>query len=258
MTMTFHKYQGTGNDFIIIDNRNYIFPKKNSSLIASLCDRHFGIGADGLILLEDHKTVDFSMIYFNADGHESTMCGNGGRCIVAFAKELKLFKKTTTFYAIDGIHSAEINSDKVSLKMINVHDILVSKEFIFTNTGSPHHIEMVENLDDISVIEKARTIIDSLYSSEGCNINFVEQLDHQTFKVRTYERGVEDETLACGTGATAVAIAMYKIGKSDSNHIKLDVLGGYLEVQFIAKDESYTDIFLSGPAQLVFKGTLNL
>jgi diaminopimelate epimerase len=258
MTMTFHKYQGTGNDFIIIDNRNYIFPKKNSSLIASLCDRHFGIGADGLILLEDHKTVDFSMIYFNADGHESTMCGNGGRCIVAFAKELKLFKKTTTFYAIDGIHSAEINSDKVSLKMINVHDILVSKEFIFTNTGSPHHIEMVENLDDISVIEKGRTIIDSLYSSEGCNINFVEQLDHQTFKVRTYERGVEDETLACGTGATAVAIAMYKIGKSDSNHIKLDVLGGYLEVQFIAKDESYTDIFLSGPAQLVFKGTLNL
>jgi len=256
--MTFHKYQGTGNDFIIIDNRNYIFPKKNSSLIASLCDRHFGIGADGLILLEDHKTVDFSMIYFNADGHESTMCGNGGRCIVAFAKELKLFKKTTTFYAIDGIHSAEINSDKVSLKMINVHDILVSKEFIFTNTGSPHHIEMVENLDDISVIEKARTIIDSLYSSEGCNINFVEQLDHQTFKVRTYERGVEDETLACGTGATAVVIAMYKIGKSDSNHIKLDVLGGYLEVQFIAKDESYTDIFLSGPAQLVFKGTLNL
>jgi len=256
--MTFHKYQGTGNDFIIIDNRNYIFPKKNSSLIASLCDRHFGIGADGLILLEDHKTVDFSMIYFNADGHESSMCGNGGRCIVAFAKELKLFKKTTTFYAIDGIHSAEINSDKVSLKMINVHDILVSKEFIFTNTGSPHHIEMVENLDDISVIEKARTIIDSLYSSEGCNINFVEQLDHQTFKVRTYERGVEDETLACGTGATAVAIAMYKIGKSDSNHIKLDVLGGYLEVQFIAKDESYTDIFLSGPAQLVFKGTLNL
>ena len=256
--MTFHKYQGTGNDFIIIDNRNYIFPKKNSSLIASLCDRHFGIGADGLILLEDHKTVDFSMIYFNADGHESTMCGNGGRCIVAFAKELELFKKTTTFYAIDGIHSAEINSDKVSLKMINVHDILVSKEFIFTNTGSPHHIEMVENLDDISVIEKGRTIIDSLYSSEGCNINFVEQLDHQTFKVRTYERGVEDETLACGTGATAVAIAMYKIGKSDSNHIKLDVLGGYLEVQFIAKDESYTDIFLSGPAQLVFKGTLNL
>ena len=258
MTITFHKYQGTGNDFIIIDNRNYIFPKKNSSLIASLCDRHFGIGADGLILLEDHKTVDFSMIYFNANGHESTMCGNGGRCIVAFAKELKLFKKNTTFYAIDGIHSAEINSDKVSLKMINVHDILVSKEFIFTYTGSPHHIEMVENLDDISIIEKGRTIIDSLYSSEGCNINFVEQLDHQTFKVRTYERGVEDETLACGTGATAVAIAMYKIGKSDSNHIKLDVLGGHLEVQFIAHEESFTDIVLSGPAQFVFKGTLNL
>jgi len=142
--------------------------------------------------------------------------------------------------------------------MINVHDILVSKEFIFTNTGSPHHIEMVENLDDISVIEKGRTIIDSLYSSEGCNINFVEQLDHQTFKVRTYERGVEDETLACGTGATAVAIAMYKIGKSDSNHIKLDVLGGHLEVQFIAHEESFTDIVLSGPAQFVFKGTLNL
>ena len=258
MTVTFHKYQGNGNDFIIIDNRNFNFPKNDSSLIASLCDRHFGIGADGLILLEDHENVDFSMIYFNADGHESTMCGNGGRCIVAFAKELKLFKKSTTFYAIDGIHFAEINSDKVSLQMIDVHDVLVSKDFIFTNTGSPHHIEIVENLNNLSVIDRGRAIIKSLYSSEGCNINFVEQLDHKTFKVRTYERGVEDETLACGTGVTAVAIAMHKIGKSDSNHIKLDVLGGYLEVQFIAKDESYTDIFLSGPAQLVFKGTLNL
>ena len=186
------------------------------------------------------------------------MCGNGGRCIVAFARELKLFKKSTTFYAIDGIHSAEINSDKVSLQMIDVHDVLVSKDFIFTNTGSPHHIEIVENLNNLSVIDRGRAIIKSLYSSEGCNINFVEQLDHKTFKVRTYERGVEDETLACGTGVTAVAIAMHKIGKSDSNHIKLDVLGGHLEVQFIAKQESYTDIVLSGPAQLVFKGTLNL
>jgi len=258
MTVTFHKYQGIGNDFIIIDNRNFNFPKNDSSLIASLCDRHFGIGADGLILLEDHENVDFSMIYFNADGHESTMCGNGGRCIGAFAKELKLFKKATTFYAIDGIHSAKINSDKVSLQMIDVHDVLVSKDFIFMNTGSPHHVEIVENLDDLSVIEKGRAIIYSLYSSEGCNINFVEQLDHQTFKVRTYERGVEDETLACGTGATAVAIAMHKIGKSDSNHIKLGVLGGHLEVQFIPHEKSYTDIVLSGPAQFVFKGTLNL
>jgi diaminopimelate epimerase len=258
MTVTFHKYQGTGNDFIIIDNRNFNFPKNDSSLIASLCDRHFGIGADGLILLEDHENVDFSMIYFNADGHESTMCGNGGRCIVAFAKELKLFKKATTFYAIDGIHLAKINSDKVSLQMIDVHNVLVSKDFIFMNTGSPHHIEIVENLNNLSVIDRGRGIIQSLYSSEGCNINFVEQLDHKTFKVRTYERGVEDETLACGTGVTAVAIAMHKIGKSDSNHIKLEVLGGHLEVQFIAKEERYTDIILSGPAKLVFKGTLNL
>jgi diaminopimelate epimerase len=258
MTVTFHKYQGTGNDFIIIDNRNFNFPKNDSSLIASLCDRHFGIGADGLILLEDHENVDFSMIYFNADGHESTMCGNGGRCIVAFAKELKLFKKATTFYAIDGIHLAKINSDKVSLQMIDVHNVLVSKDFIFMNTGSPHHIEIVENLNNLSVIDRGRGIIQSLYSSEGCNINFVEQLDHKTFKVRTYERGVEDETLACGTGVTAVAIAMHKIGKSDSNHIKLEVLGGHLEVEFIAKEERYTDIILSGPAKLVFKGTLNL
>ena len=258
MTMTFHKYQGTGNDFIIIDNRNYIFPKKNSSLIASLCDRHFGIGADGLILLEDHKTVDFSMIYFNADGHESTMCGNGGRCIVAFAKELKLFKKTTTFYAIDGIHSAEINSDKVSLQMIDVHDVLVTKDFIFMNTGSPHHVEIVENLDDLSVIEKGRAIIYSLYSSEGCNINFVEQLDHQTFKVRTYERGVEDETFSCGTGATATAIAMNAIGKTTSNHIQLDVEGEKLEVSFTKEGSVYNNVLLKGPATFVFQGEINL
>ena len=208
MTMTFHKYQGTGNDFIIIDNRNYIFPKKNSSLIASLCDRHFGIGADGLILLEDHKTVDFSMIYFNADGHESTMCGNGGRCIVAFAKQLDLIKNETTFDAVDGLHYATIENGIVSLKMIDVKSIELSNTHSFLNTGSPHHINFSENIDTINVKELGAKIrYGAPYFKEGTNVNFAEKTSDNSFKVRTYERGVEDETLACGTGAVASAIA---------------------------------------------------
>ncbi|MEZ7945997.1 MAG: diaminopimelate epimerase [Flavobacteriaceae bacterium] len=256
MMISFYKYQGTGNDFIILDNRDCLFPKNNNSLIASLCDRHFGIGADGLILLEDDENSDFKMVYFNADGNESTMCGNGGRCMVAFAKKLQLFDKTTKFLAIDGIHHAKIEASTVSLQMIDVHEVKVSKKSIFTDTGSPHHVEIVDHLDDFPVVEQARKIINTNYSTEGCNINFVEQLKDETFKVRTYERGVEDETLACGTGATAVAIAMHKMNKSSSNHIKLVVLGGNLEVQFNAHQGRYTNIVLSGPTTFVFEGTI--
>ena len=256
--MSFHKYQGTGNDFIIFDNRALFFPKKNNVLISTLCDRHFGIGADGLILLENDKNSDFKMVYFNADGNESTMCGNGGRCIVAFAKKLQLFNKKTSFLAIDGLHYATIDHSSVSLQMIDVSEVRISEHSIFVDTGSPHHIEIVDDLDNFPVVEQARKIINYNYSIEGCNVNFVEQLNDKTFKVRTYERGVEDETLACGTGVTAVAIAMHKINKTNSNHIKLNVLGGNLEVKFIAKKDSYSNIVLSGPAQFVFKGTLNL
>lgn len=258
MYKNFYKYQGTGNDFIIFDNRTLFFPKRNNELISTLCNRHFGIGADGLILLENDKNSDFKMVYFNADGNESTMCGNGGRCIVAFAQKLHLFDKKTSFLAIDGLHHATIDASSVSLQMIDVSEVRISEHSIFVNTGSPHHIEIVDDLEHFPVIDKARKIIKSKYSTEGCNVNFVEQLNDNTFKVRTYERGVEDETLACGTGVTAVAIAMHKINKTNSNHIKLKVLGGNLEVKFIAEHDRYANVVLSGPTQFVFKGTLSL
>lgn len=258
MDKNFYKYQGTGNDFIIFDNRTLFFPKRNNELISTLCNRHFGIGADGLILLENDKNSDFKMVYFNADGNESTMCGNGGRCIVAFAEKLHLFDKKTSFLAIDGLHHATIDAGSVSLQMIDVSEVHISEHSIFVNTGSPHHIEIVDDLEHFPVIDKARRIIKSKYSTEGCNINFVEQLNDNTFKVRTYERGVEDETLACGTGVTAVAIAMHKINKTNSNHIKLSVLGGSLEVKFIAEHDRYANVVLSGPTQFVFKGNLSL
>ncbi len=258
MDKNFYKYQGTGNDFIIFDNRTLFFPKRNNELISTLCNRHFGIGADGLILLENDKNSDFKMVYFNADGNESTMCGNGGRCIVAFAQKLHLFDKKTSFLAIDGLHHATIDASSVSLQMIDVSEVRISEHSIFVNTGSPHHIEIVDDLEHFPVIDKARKIIKSKYSTEGCNVNFVEQLNDNTFKVRTYERGVEDETLACGTGVTAVAIAMHKVNKTNSNHIKLNVLGGNLEVKFIAEHDRYVNVILSGPTQFVFKGTLSL
>jgi len=258
MNVSFYKYQGTGNDFIIFDNRALFFPKKNNLLISNLCNRHFGIGADGLILLENDENSNFKMIYYNADGNESTMCGNGGRCIVAFAKKLQLFNKKTKFSAIDGMHYAEINGNKVSLQMINVNDIKVFGNSVFTNTGSPHHVEVVDNLEDFPVVIKGRQIINKHYQTEGCNVNFAEQLNNETFKVRTYERGVEDETLACGTGVTAVAIAMHFNKKSSNNRIKLIVLGGSLEVQFKEHKGDYTDIILSGPATFVFEGKIAL
>jgi diaminopimelate epimerase len=186
------------------------------------------------------------------------MCGNGGRCIVAFAKKLQLFEHKTKFSAIDGIHYAEINDHKVSLQMINVNDIKVSGNSSFTNTGSPHHVEVVTNLANIKVVEKGREIINNYYQTEGCNINFVEQLNNETFKVRTYERGVEDETLACGTGVTAVAIAMHFNKKSSSNRIELIVPGGSLEVKFKEDKGNYTNIMLLGAATFVFEGKIAL
>lgn len=256
MNVSFYKYQGTGNDFIIFDNRKLFFPKRNTLLISRLCDRHMGIGADGLILLEKDENSDFKMIYFNADGHQSTMCGNGGRCIVSFAEKLQLFNKSTKFSAIDGIHSAEINDGVVSLQMMDVNEVKVSKNSVFIDTGSPHHIEIVDNLDDFQVVDQGRKIINASYQTEGCNINFVEKLNNETFKVRTYERGVEDETLACGTGVTAVAIAMHHINISSSNHIKLMVPGGKLEIKFNEHKGNYTDVILSGPATFVFEGNI--
>lgn len=258
MELTFYKYQGTGNDFVIVDNRQELFPKNNTKLVARLCDRKFGIGADGLMLLESSKNTDFKMVYYNADGNFSTMCGNGGRCLVAFAEYLGVISKNTTFEAVDGLHEATIKGNIVNLKMIDVDNIIVKNEYAFADTGSPHHVELVENIGDFDVFTNGKRIRNEIYGTEGSNVNFVTQQNDTTFRVRTYERGVEDETLACGTGVTAVALAMHKTQKTESTDIKLIVEGGELSVSFIPEKDGYTNVYLKGPAVQVFKGTIHL
>jgi diaminopimelate epimerase len=258
MDLTFYKYQGTGNDFVMIDNRTQFFPKADISLVHQLCDRHFGIGADGLILLENDFDSDFKMAYYNADGNESTMCGNGGRCIVAFAHQLGIISNKTSFNAVDGLHYATIENGTVSLQMIDVSDIQVHSDAVFAYTGSPHHVQLVENLSEFPVCTVGKKIRTEVYGKAGSNINFVEQINDCTFKVRTYERGVEDETLACGTGVTAVAIAMHKTNKTTSNSIILPVEGGELNVTFEVENDTYTNVFLKGSAEFVFKGNINI
>lgn len=254
--LTFYKYQGTGNDFVMIDNRQNIISKNDTKKIQFLCDRKFGIGADGLILLENSNTVDFKMVYFNADGNESTMCGNGGRCLVAFANMLGVIDKETTFEAIDGLHYATISRDVVSLQMQNVVNIEDKIDAYFLNTGSPHHVAMVPNVLGVDVVTEGRRIRNEVYGKEGSNVNFVEQLSNDTFRIRTYERGVEDETLSCGTGATAVALAMYDSGLTNSNNVKIKVEGGELQISFENLNSAYKNVFLIGKANLVFKGEI--
>lgn len=255
--MTFYKYQGTGNDFIIVDNRLQIINKNDTKRIAELCDRRFGIGADGFILLENDSEVDFKMVYYNADGNESSMCGNGGRCITAFAKFLGIIQNTAEFIAIDGRHKAKIEGDKVYLQMQDVSKVEDYSNHLFLNTGSPHHVQIVSELNEFDVKNKGSEIrYGEPYNQAGTNVNFVEQLEADRFQVRTYERGVEDETFSCGTGVTAVALAMHKSGKTKNNSVHLITPGGLLKVTFETNDNGYSNIWLIGPAQQVFKGEL--
>ncbi|MFT4942569.1 MAG: diaminopimelate epimerase [Flavobacteriales bacterium] len=258
MQILFYKYQGTGNDFVLIDNRQQNFPKKNTKLVAQFCDRKFGVGADGLILLEKHPSLDFSMVYYNADGYESSMCGNGGRCMVHFASFLGVIKTQTQFMAIDGLHQATIKDNTVALQMADVGEITTHEHYSFLNTGSPHHVEMVSNLEQLNVFEKGRAIRNGMYGTQGANVNFVSQISEDTFAVRTYERGVEDETLSCGTGVTAVAIAMFETGKTKQTKVYLNTQGGTLSVSFIKETNRYTAIVLEGLAIQVYKGIWEL
>lgn len=252
--MKFHKYQGTGNDFVMIDNRDEFFPKDNTELVAKLCDRRFGIGADGLILLENDSETDFRMVYYNSDGNQSSMCGNGGRCIVAFAKKLGIIENQTKFIATDGLHFATIENDVVSLQMKDVDEVKIFENYVFLDTGSPHHVVLVDDLENLDVkTEGAKIRYSDLYGKAGSNVNFVKQTGENSFVIRTYERGVENETLSCGTGATAVAIAMNALNKVTSDEIKIKVQGGELEVSF-TKDLLYKDIFLKGEALYVYEG----
>ncbi|ADQ19058.1 diaminopimelate epimerase [Leadbetterella byssophila DSM 17132] len=250
--MKFYKYQGTGNDFVMIDNRSNTFQGD----VAALCHRRFGIGADGLILIEKEEGYDFRMRYFNADGAEGSMCGNGGRCAVQFASDLGIFEGKTSFIAVDGPHEAEITDKKVSLKMIDVHPLEEVPEGYFLNTGSPHLIIFTENVDAIDVSTEGAKIRYNEYwmAKGGVNVNYVQVLSPSSIKVRTYERGVEDETYSCGTGVTAASIISHFI-KGVSTRVEVETLGGNLEVQF-DPGSLITKVLLTGPAQKVFEGEL--
>ena len=253
MIIEFYKYQGTGNDFIMIDDREKEFDLTDNDLIAALCERRMGIGADGLILLREHGTLDFEMIYFNADGKESSMCGNGGRCIIAFAQMLEMTGNETTFMAIDGEHKGRLMDDGIYLQMQDVKKIEGVGDGLVLNTGSPHYIEMVDELDYIDVDKQGRKIRNSApFKKDGINVNFV--LDASELQVRTYERGVEAETLSCGTGVVATAIAMHYANCIEETLVNVKTKGGELTVSFEEFNGGYRNIWLSGEASMVFAG----
>ena len=260
MKINFSKYHGAGNDFVLIDNRTTKYNLTNNT-VASLCNRHLGIGADGLMLLNTSNDHDFMMVYYNSDGKESTMCGNGGRCITAFANRLGIIKDKTNFIAIDGEHQAEIiGADKdvlqIRLKMVDVSSVKFYNLDYIINTGSPHYIKFVDNFKDIDVYSEGKAIrYDKEISENGVNVNFVEIKEDHLF-VRTYERGVEDETLACGTGVTASAIA-YALN-NNVTEVNIKTLGGDLKVSFTKDNDSYNNIFLEGPATFVYEGEIEI
>jgi len=257
MEISFYKYQGTGNDFVMIDDRKEAFDSNDLNLVSKLCDRRFGVGADGLILIRNHPDYDFEMIYFNADGSQS-MCGNGARCAVAFSEFLGIVKQKTHFLAIDGPHEAVIEDGLVQLKMGDVQVLEKKAEDLFVNTGSPHHIRFVEKVSEYPVFEQGKEVrYDQQYAPAGTNVNFVEKISENELFVRTYERGVENETLSCGTGVTAAAIAFSK--DNPISNVKINTLGGQLSVKFHSlQDGTFKDIWLIGPAKQVFKGQITV
>lgn len=256
MNISFFKYQGTGNDFVMIDDRAETFPRHDQALVARLCNRRFGIGADGLILLQNHPLLDFRMVYFNADGAEGSMCGNGGRCIVRFAHDLGLFERQTKFMAVDGEHEATVADGIVSLRMSDVLNIDTAPDYSFTNTGSPHVVIVVDDLRQHDVVGIGRALrYSDVFAPGGTNVNFVQIESDGTLFVRTYERGVENETYSCGTGVTAAALVLHR-NTGLSSPVSIRTVGGPLNVSFQPTETGgYAFIHLIGPAERVFQGT---
>jgi len=260
MKFIFDKYQSTGNDFILLDNRQSTYDQITTEQVKKMCDRHFGIGADGLMLLNNKKGFDFEMIYYNADGIEGSLCGNGGRSITQFANKLGIKKKEYLFSATDGDHKAVIDFDKeVKLQMGDVKNLEFSLDHYVLNTGSPHYVKYVNGIQEIAVVEEGRKIRNSKdFAEKGINVNFVEKLGKDTIYVRTYERGVEDETLSCGTGLTASALVSAH-NENGFNRVEVKTKGGNLSVEFDKKsDTEFVDIWLCGPATFVFSGEIEL
>ncbi len=258
-TINFYKYQGTGNDFVMIDDREESFDINAHQLIAKLCDRKFGIGADGLILIRNHTSADFEMVYYNADGYQTSLCGNGSRCAVHFAAFLGMFEDQCTFQTIEGLLKAKIEEELVEINMPDVASMESISDDYFLNTGSPHYVQFVNNVEKFDVYHQGNKIRNSdPYKKEGVNVNFVELVDENKIFVRTYERGVEDETFSCGTGVTASAIAFGS--KKGVNNVHIKTLGGDLQVQFQSdqKNGGFCNVFLKGPAVMVFKGEIKI
>lgn len=257
MEYLFYKYEGTGNDFIVIDNRLQTFPSTDYKLVESWCNRKFGIGADGLMLLQNHDTLDFEMLYYNADGKPGSMCGNGGRCMVAFAKELGIIEDATAFMAVDGVHHAKISANMVHLAMQDVAEITPNADAFVLNTGSPHYVLFTTDIQQINVPEAGKAIrYNKEFAKEGININFVEEQADGLW-VRTYERGVENETLSCGTGVTAAVLAHAFKNNMQQGHIKVTTLGGTLTVNFDQKKEGvFSNIHLQGAVNKVYTGKI--
>lgn len=259
MKIHFLKYQGTGNDFILIDNRDKAITLPTSQ-IKHLCDRKFGIGADGLMLLENENGFDFKMVYFNSDGNESSMCGNGGRCISAFAKQLGVVMDHAKFIAVDGPHESTFRDNLVSLGMSNVQGIEKTGDDFFLNTGSPHYVRLVSDLKNLDVYTEGQKVrYNDRFKEKGTNVNFIEKIGNE-LHVRTYERGVEDETFSCGTGVTAAALIASHINLFDTkDHCLISTPGGKLKVSYTKTGEgNYTNIILSGPAEFVFEGEIEV
>ena len=259
MEINFSKYNGAGNDFILIDDRkNFIVD--NKSLISYLCDRHFGVGADGLIILKESNNYDFEILHYTSDGNLGSLCGNGSRCAVLFAHTKNIIGRKTVFKAFDGIHSAEILDDELIKMEMNVNSDIVSNSYgTWLDTGSPHLVIEKDDIDKLDVNNEGRLIrYNDFYKKEGVNVNFIEKISDDQFKIRTYERGVENETLACGTGSTASAICMNFLGRTKSGKITMKCRGGDLNVQFKSSNKGYIEISITGPAKLVFDGTIKV
>lgn len=255
MLKHFYKYQGAGNDFIVFDNRTNDFPK-SSALIQRLCDRKFGIGSDGLMLIENHPRLDYRMVFYNPDGSES-LCGNGSRCGFAFAQKLGLVGTRATFETTDGVHTAFEQGAEISFSLADNSGIQQIADDYYVHTGSPHYVRLVEDIEAVDVVTEGRAVryAEAFVGQNGTNVNFAQVLPDR-LRVRTYERGVENETLSCGTGVTAVGLVAAKLGFHSP--VTIETRGGNLTVSFQQKGAAFTDIWLTGPAQFVFEGTIEI
>lgn len=258
MEIEFYKYQGTGNDFIMVDCRVLPEMKLSNYQIQQICNRRFGIGADGLIQIFEHPEYDFEMRYFNSDGSRS-FCGNGARCAVKFAHSLGIFDSKTTFKAIDGYHEAELTDDLVALKMSDVQQWTENEDHYIFDTGSPHYVKFVDDLSEFDIIKFGKEIrFSEKFQKDGINVNLVQNCSDLSLSMLTYERGVEDETLSCGTGATAVGLAYILKNKQNGTHeIDIKVKGGQLKIQATRKS-TFSNIYLIGPVIAVFYGTVSI